>query len=814
MNFTTVAALGTFPLASLFNSFSMTALMLVLGVAGCHDAVAEIGLVQGATLALFYAFSANARNLILSDTSDLMAAKLLKARIVLLIPLSYISYYLSVVFSSVSVSLAVVLIVRRMSEWIGEIGLAEHEKMNQTEFAQQVLFLEISTLILSLVLQLIGFDLALSAIPWALAPFLAIRGAKLSWNGGKGEISFSMLLPNFGSTVIIGASVYIFRLSIVLISGKTNAGELFAAFAIGGVIPTILGQALAPSLLHRFGPSVLNRWLVFISVSMLLIALVVIELSINPNQWLLSFGHSQAFFLAVGFSIMGGAIMSIVTVFRARLIQGSEGTKVFGPDLLSNVLIIASVPFLYQAFGAESLAGMYCLSGFINIFFLWGCLQRQRLQGLYLQFALLTIASFLIFPLFFMIDGSIFRDPSLVFDTLGAISRLPVPISLLSLFVGIALLNNYVAAKRTLYVVLLSVLLLVASLLVVERSNLKYDGAKLILLMQCVLPMFGLILGQMFGAETREPIFERTALVLLLLLLPAQLIATWQLGYTIMSPLVFLFSIYQHLQYFPMIVVALVTMASLALWKQGIVTRIALTLLIPIAFVQICGSMSISAIFSMTFALTCFALTQLINRESRGWALSLILATYCCGVAYISIIDSGVILGHGIQPQEKAVNMTWIDKLITKDINNSMLIPLSLVSRIDNYEYYFRGVVESPQAFLFGHSSPPDRSLYPSAHNYWLDIIYNFGFLALLPLFILLLVTLKSIWKRRAEILCNPLLIGTSMAAIYLILGENMLKSGMRQPYPGIITFFIWGLLITRLDATAIDEKKVDGGYA
>jgi hypothetical protein len=413
-----------------------------------------------------------------------------------------------------------------------------------------------------------------------------------------------------------------------------------------------------------------------------------------------------------------------------------------------------------------------------------------------------------------MVDGSIFRDPSFVFDTLGAISRLPVPISLLSLFVGIALLNNYVAAKRTLYVVFISVLLLVASLLVVERNSLNYGGAKLILLMQCVLPMFGLILGQMFGAATREPIFERAALVLLLLLLPAQLIATWQLGYTIMSPLVFVFSIYQHLQYFPMIVVALVTMASVTLWKQGIVTRIALTLLIPIAFVQICGSMSISAIFSMTFALTCFALTQLIKRESRGWALSLIVATYCCGAAYISIIYSGAILGHVIHWQEKVVNMTWIDKLITKDINIGLPMPLSVVSRIDTFEYYFRGVVESPQAFLFGHSSPPGRSLYPSAHNYWLDIFYNFGLLALLPLFILLLVTLKSIWKRRAEILCNPLLIGTAMAAIYLILGENMLKSGMRQPYPGIITFFIWGLLITRLDATAIDEKKLAGGYA
>ena len=27
----------------------------------------------------------------------------------------------------------------------------------------------------------------------------------------------------------------------------------------------------------------------------------------------------------------------------------------------------------------------------------------------------------------------------------------------------------------------------------------------------------------------------------------------------------------------------------------------------------------------------------------------------------------------------------------------------------------------------------------------------------------------------------------------------NMLKVGMRQPYPGIITFFLWGLLLSHL---------------
>ena len=92
----------------------MTALMIVLGVAGRHQVAADIALVQGATLALFYAFSANARNLILADASGFMAARLLQTRLFLLLPLATLSYFLSVGVGKASVSLTVVLIARRI----------------------------------------------------------------------------------------------------------------------------------------------------------------------------------------------------------------------------------------------------------------------------------------------------------------------------------------------------------------------------------------------------------------------------------------------------------------------------------------------------------------------------------------------------------------------------------------------------------------------------------------------------------------------------------------------------------------------------
>ncbi len=805
-----LSALINFPLAALFNSFSMTALMLVLGVAGWYEVVADIGLVQGVTLALFYGFSANARNLILADANGFMATRLLQSRLILLLPLASVAYYLSVYVGMVSVSLAVVLIVRRMSEWIGEIGHAMHERMNQTEFARQVLVLECITLILTLLFLWFGLDLAFSMIPWALVPLLATRRAKLLWRLKEGRINFQALLPHFGSTAIVGISIYIFRFSIVSLTGKTIAGELFTAFAIGGLIPTIIGQAFAPTLVQRFSASSLNRWLLFVSVPAFSLAVVLIALAVDPTQWVLALGHSRVFWLAVGFSIAGGAIMSHAVVMRTRLAQEEEGSSVFGSDLLANVLVVASVPFFHQVIGPDSLAGMYALSSCLCLIFLRGAGQRQSLNTPYLMPVLLWIGGLLIFPIFFLIDTGLFRDPSFIFDTCGTISCLPIPISVLALFGGIALLGNYVAAIRTLTVVFLTLLLFVATFFITAQGSSMYYGIKLILLAQFLLPIFGLILGQMYGSATQEPIFERVALWILLLVVLAQLAATWLQGNTAMSSMIFVFSIYQHLEYYPMIVAALVTMASLALWNQGIVARMVLTILMPAAMVQIIGSMSIMAIFGLIFGLTGFAFAHLRKGKSRRWATSMLVATLLCGVAY-GVANVPGALQSWLNPADKPVfNMQWPDTPSSVYSPEGDILSKKVSSRLDSWRYYADGVVESPQAFLFGRESHPDRNLYPSAHNYWLDVLYNFGALALLPLIILLLETLRSLWWRRTDILANPVLLGTVMAVVYLLLGESMISTGMRQPYSGIITFFVWGLLITRLRPTAT-EKTIAG---
>lgn len=778
----------------------MTALLLVFGIFGRFEIAADIGLVQGATLALFYAFSANARNLILADASEFAAIRLLQTRLILLLPLAVAAYFLSVGLGAIAEPLALVLIVRRIAEWVGEIGLARHEQMNQPSFALQTLVGENVGFLFCLFLVLGGgVDLVFSGIPWALAPLLAIRRARLSWTGDGGQLSFHELLPHFGSTAIIGTGTYVFRISIALIVGKSLAGELFTAFAIGGMIPTVFGQALAPTLAHRFGTSGWPRWLLVIPGAMLLAAAALSSVAVSGPDWLLAIGRSSNFWLAIGLSIGGGAIMTMAAALRTRLIHRDDSREVFGPDLLANVLIATCVPFVYYLFGAKALVGLYLLSASLSFGFLWGAGRGRGIAGRHHDKALLGIGALLVLPVFFQIGGGLFSDPAIVYDAGGAISRLPLPLSVFAMFAGIALLGNYSAAVRTLTALFFTALLFVTTALATSQNDAHSESAKLILLAQFLLPMFGLILGEMFGSASAKPLFEKAALVVLLIVLPLQLAATWLEGGTSAYPKVFVFSIYQHLQYFPMVVAALLTMVAISLWPLAGGLRGSLVVLLPVSMVHLVASMSISAIAGALGGLLVFVGRYWRLGAARRLLLIVFATGLCAGAGYAAVATSGA-LSALLNPQTGPIEeMSWRAKV--EVVDEGAATPLGLSGRFDYWRVYAAGVIESPRAFLLGHATPPDRKLYPSAHNYWLDAWYNFGAIALLPLIILLALTARLIWQRRSSVLAEPVVLGTAIAAVYLLLGENMLKVGMRQPYPGIITFFIWGLLLARLGA-------------
>jgi O-antigen ligase len=127
-------------------------------------------------------------------------------------------------------------------------------------------------------------------------------------------------------------------------------------------------------------------------------------------------------------------------------------------------------------------------------------------------------------------------------------------------------------------------------------------------------------------------------------------------------------------------------------------------------------------------------------------------------------------------------------------------LPVNLQDRLDIWRFYLREILSDPSTFFFGHSAPPDRALWPSAHNYYLDVTYNFGVLAILVLVGLAVFTLVRLYQHRRLVLASSTMTGLALVVLFLILPDSLIKVSLRQPYPGIFAFFLWGLLLARID--------------
>ena len=125
----------------------------------------------------------------------------------------------------------------------------------------------------------------------------------------------------------------------------------------------------------------------------------------------------------------------------------------------------------------------------------------------------------------------------------------------------------------------------------------------------------------------------------------------------------------------------------------------------------------------------------------------------------------------------------------------------NIAERVATWKFYIDEIARSGDEWVFGHETPPDRERYPSAYNYYLDFVYNFGVVALVPIMWLIASTLWKSGRNWKDISANPDFFALLGAVLFLVLVDNSLTVGLRQPYPGIVTFFLWGVLLSRLSA-------------
>jgi O-antigen ligase len=124
-------------------------------------------------------------------------------------------------------------------------------------------------------------------------------------------------------------------------------------------------------------------------------------------------------------------------------------------------------------------------------------------------------------------------------------------------------------------------------------------------------------------------------------------------------------------------------------------------------------------------------------------------------------------------------------------------MPINVTHRLGDWKLYRDGISESNRTMLLGHVEPPPREVKTSAHNWYLDFVYNFGLVPLVPLLALMVFTAWLFFRSRKALSGQTWWLAALV--VFIVLVDSNFKVTLRQPYPGIFAFFIWGLLLTRL---------------
>jgi len=415
-------------------------------------------------------------------------------------------------------------------------------------------------------------------------------------------------------------------------------------------------------------------------------------------------------------------------------------------------------------------------------------------------------------PLFFQLDGTLFTDPATLRAARGAVTNLPLPISVLAAAIGLVALSRKWLKDAATLVLFVTVPLMFLTAYVAGDGLVTWTKVKL-LLFQFAVPLVGFTIGRQLGNDKSNALQPGYCLLAVTgSFALAELTSSW-LRYRspALSADVYGLNVYGHLQYVPTIIVSAFLVGFFTTWERHCSPRVRTIAiwLVPLVAVYAAASMQFTAILALWFGLGTFAA---LPHSARTRALTVVL------LAASIVLTAGYVrlgLSHAPAYQAKFLGARELPPELDTEYSGEHpasqqkrarygdeKVGRNVSERLAYWRYFARGSTSDVRAFLFGHASQPDIRKYPSAHNYYLDFLYNFGAIAMVPLLLLMAWSVRWGWNARAALVDSPALAGLVFATIFLLAVDNGMRVSMRQPYPGIATFFLWGVATIRLQAS------------
>jgi len=397
-----------------------------------------------------------------------------------------------------------------------------------------------------------------------------------------------------------------------------------------------------------------------------------------------------------------------------------------------------------------------------------------------------TVILLLFFPLFFQLSGSVFTATDINYDSQNLLLKVPLPISVITCFIGIAFIIRLEKRHFGISVIFSTFMLMMLSVILTNAELGKINLTKFILLGQFILPMFAFVLGSLYLKPKSVYLsFEALALYMLLIIIPLEVTASVLQGNYALTPNLYIFSLYQHHQYLPVVFIGLYFLTATALYKNNILRHVIL-FLTPWMGIYLAKSISLLTVSLAILGVFIFIMDAFKNNK-KIYALTLVTLLLIFSVIYYSIIEF-----IKVNLTNNSYEIHIFNEFVTKF---SHIFP----KEFSYWDYYWHGIFDGLKSLLFGHQAIPDSNLYPSAHNYYLDLIYNFGLVAMLPFGYLIFDTIRKFKQYVGSKFLTVNLLILFIVVMFSVVVDNSFKVTFRQPYPGMVMFFLWGVLSARL---------------
>lgn len=395
----------------------------------------------------------------------------------------------------------------------------------------------------------------------------------------------------------------------------------------------------------------------------------------------------------------------------------------------------------------------------------------------------------ILLPLFFQLSGGIYSDLNPMTDSQGMLAKLPLPVSILTCLVALTFLAGNLGRARPALTMIFGMIAVCLISLWSGGDGVTLPQRKLLMIVQVILPLVGLLLGQLVG--DKDKVIARAFLVVVSIVVPLQLLATWLQGGVLLTQYLYAFSIYSHIQYVTLIFVCAFAFSLTSLWDEH---KVWLCVLGVPMFIYVTTSYSFLTIFAYMSLLIVFVLGKL-------WVYRAKFNSIVVSLVLVAIIGLGAFLYFEKTDEPRASVAAKYSLFYGKF--ESLLngkIPSNVQERFGDWKLFGKGIIESKKTLLVGHPQPMPREIRSSPHNWYMDITYTFGLVALLPILTLIAYTAYLCWRQRKMLPAQ--IWWLKVIVFYLVVIDSNFKVTLRQPYPGIFAYFMWGLLLSRLHPT------------